>query len=113
MRVTSGVEWGFCLTVENEEARKAADTYDQVAPPPKPPAGSFGHPEPSPVRLTPVKGKAILVSGHDMQVGGGGPFFRGGFLRGAFAGPAICRWGGQGVKRGACRGFRCRWGRAV
>ncbi|GBF99305.1 hydroxylamine reductase [Raphidocelis subcapitata] len=27
----------------------------------------FGHPEPSPVRLTPVVGKAILVSGHDMQ----------------------------------------------
>ncbi|KAI8475555.1 MAG: hybrid-cluster protein [Monoraphidium minutum] len=27
----------------------------------------FGHPEPSPVRLTPVKGKAILISGHDMQ----------------------------------------------
>ncbi len=30
----------------------------------------FGHPEPSPVRLTPVVGKAILISGHDMQVGG-------------------------------------------
>ncbi|GAB4824201.1 hypothetical protein N2152v2_011247 [Parachlorella kessleri] len=27
----------------------------------------FGHPEPTPVRITPVKGKAILVSGHDMQ----------------------------------------------
>lgn len=31
----------------------------------------FGHPEPSPVRLNPVKGKAILISGHDMQVCGG------------------------------------------
>lgn len=29
--------------------------------------GKFGHPEPSPVKLTPTKGKAILVSGHDMQ----------------------------------------------
>lgn len=28
--------------------------------------GRFGHPVPSPVRLTPVKGKAILISGHDM-----------------------------------------------
>ena len=28
----------------------------------------FGHPEPSPVRLSPKKGKAILISGHDMEV---------------------------------------------
>lgn len=28
---------------------------------------SFGHPEPTRVRTTPVKGKAILVSGHDMH----------------------------------------------
>ena len=28
---------------------------------------SFGHPEPSQVRVTPKRGKAILVSGHDMQ----------------------------------------------
>lgn len=27
----------------------------------------FGHPEPSPVKLTPTKGPAILISGHDMQ----------------------------------------------
>jgi hydroxylamine reductase len=27
---------------------------------------AFGHPEPSPVRLTPRKGKAICVSGHDL-----------------------------------------------
>lgn len=27
----------------------------------------FGHPEPTPVRLTPKKGKAILISGHDLQ----------------------------------------------
>lgn len=29
--------------------------------------GSFGHPEPTAVRITPVRGKAILVSGHDLQ----------------------------------------------
>lgn len=28
--------------------------------------GMFGHPVPTPVRTTPIKGKAILVSGHDM-----------------------------------------------
>jgi len=27
---------------------------------------TFGHPEPSPVRITPVEGKCILVSGHDL-----------------------------------------------
>jgi len=27
----------------------------------------FGHPIPTPVRVTPVKGKAILVSGHDLE----------------------------------------------
>ena len=29
--------------------------------------GTYGHPEPTPVRVTPVKGKAILVSGHDLR----------------------------------------------
>ncbi|MBM4102445.1 MAG: hydroxylamine reductase [Planctomycetes bacterium] len=29
--------------------------------------GVYGHPEPTPVRITPVKGKAILVSGHDLK----------------------------------------------
>ncbi len=29
--------------------------------------GTYGHPEPTPVRVTPVKGKAILVSGHDLK----------------------------------------------
>lgn len=29
--------------------------------------GAFGTPEPTSVRITPVKGKAILVSGHDMK----------------------------------------------
>jgi hydroxylamine reductase len=29
--------------------------------------GNFGAPEPTSVRVTPVKGKAILVSGHDMK----------------------------------------------
>ncbi len=29
--------------------------------------GTYGHPTPTSVRITPVKGKAILVSGHDLQ----------------------------------------------
>jgi len=29
--------------------------------------GTYGHPEPTPVRINPVKGKAILVSGHDLK----------------------------------------------
>ncbi|MBS3763386.1 MAG: hydroxylamine reductase [Planctomycetes bacterium] len=29
--------------------------------------GTYGHPEPTPVRVTPVKGKAIVVSGHDLK----------------------------------------------
>ncbi len=29
--------------------------------------GTYGHPEPTPVRIEPVKGKAILVSGHDLK----------------------------------------------
>jgi hydroxylamine reductase len=29
--------------------------------------GTFGHPEPTPVRLEPLAGKAILVSGHDLR----------------------------------------------
>ena len=29
--------------------------------------GAYGHPEPTQVRVTPVKGKAILVSGHDLK----------------------------------------------
>ena len=29
--------------------------------------GAYGQPEPTPVRITPVKGKAILVSGHDLK----------------------------------------------
>jgi hydroxylamine reductase len=29
--------------------------------------GSYGHPEPTQVRVTPVKGKAICVSGHDLK----------------------------------------------
>jgi len=28
---------------------------------------TFGHPEPTPVRIEPLKGKAILVSGHDLK----------------------------------------------
>jgi len=28
--------------------------------------GTFGHPEPTSVRVTPIKGKAILISGHDL-----------------------------------------------
>jgi hydroxylamine reductase len=29
--------------------------------------GAYGHPEPTHVRITPVKGKAILISGHDLK----------------------------------------------
>ncbi|MHC4639089.1 MAG: hydroxylamine reductase [Planctomycetota bacterium] len=29
--------------------------------------GAYGHPEPTKVRVTPIKGKAILVSGHDLK----------------------------------------------
>lgn len=29
--------------------------------------GAYGHPVPTPVRITPVKGKAILISGHDLK----------------------------------------------
>ena len=29
--------------------------------------GAYGHPQPTPVRITPVKGKAIVVSGHDLE----------------------------------------------
>ncbi len=29
--------------------------------------GTYGHPEPTQVRVTPIKGKAILVSGHDLK----------------------------------------------
>ncbi len=29
--------------------------------------GSYGHPEPTRVRITPLKGKAILLSGHDLK----------------------------------------------
>ena len=29
--------------------------------------GTYGHPEPTKVRVTPVKGKAIVVSGHDLK----------------------------------------------
>jgi hydroxylamine reductase len=29
--------------------------------------GAYGHPEPTPVRITPLKGKAVVVSGHDLK----------------------------------------------
>jgi hydroxylamine reductase len=29
--------------------------------------GTYGHPEPTEIRVTPIKGKAILVSGHDIK----------------------------------------------
>jgi len=29
--------------------------------------GTYGHPEPTRVRVTPIKGKAILISGHDLK----------------------------------------------
>ena len=37
-----------------------------LVPPLLRPARRYGHPVPTQVRLTPVKGKAVLISGHDM-----------------------------------------------
>jgi hypothetical protein len=37
------------------------------SPPPPGHTSKFGHPEPTQVRLTPKMGKAILISGHDLQ----------------------------------------------
>lgn len=53
----------------------------------------FGHPEPSPVRLSPRKGKGILVSGHDMEVGRGAGLC---MWRGRWAGGEGCGCGGGG-----------------
>ncbi len=40
---------------------KAMELLDQAH------TSTYGHPEPTPVRITPVRGKAILVSGHDLK----------------------------------------------
>ncbi|MCY2928320.1 MAG: hydroxylamine reductase [Planctomycetota bacterium] len=42
----------------NLKAMELLDTANTTA---------YGHPEPTPVRITPVKGKGILVSGHDLK----------------------------------------------
>lgn len=44
----------------------AADS-PRPLPPLIPPPPRYGHPTPTKVKITPVKGKAILISGHDMH----------------------------------------------
>ena len=51
---------GACLKV-GEINFKAMELLDEAN------TGTYGHPEPTPVRVTPVKGKAIVVSGHDLK----------------------------------------------
>jgi len=51
---------GLCLRC-GEANLKAMEQLDTVH------TGTYGHPVPTPVRITPVKGKAILISGHDLK----------------------------------------------
>jgi hydroxylamine reductase len=51
---------GACLKV-GEINLKAMEVLDEAN------TTTYGHPEPTPVRVTPVKGKAIVVSGHDLK----------------------------------------------
>jgi len=51
---------GMCLKT-GELNLKAMELLDTAN------TGTFGHPVPTSVRVTPVKGKAILVSGHDLK----------------------------------------------
>ncbi|HDP35991.1 MAG TPA: hydroxylamine reductase, partial [Candidatus Hydrogenedentes bacterium] len=44
-----------------EKNLRAMEMLDQAN------TGKYGHPEPTQVRVTPVKGKCILVSGHDLK----------------------------------------------
>ena len=52
------LEAGLALGRANFAAMEALDAAN---------TGTFGMPEPTKVRITPVKGKAILVSGHDLK----------------------------------------------
>lgn len=51
---------GMCLKC-GEANLKAMELLDGAH------TDTFGHPEPTPVRVTPVAGKAILVTGHDLE----------------------------------------------
>jgi hydroxylamine reductase len=51
---------GFCLRC-GEVNLKVMELLDAAN------TGAYGHPVPTPVRVEPVKGKAILVSGHDLK----------------------------------------------
>ncbi len=51
---------GMCLKC-GEWNFKSMEILDQAN------TGAYGHPVPTPVRVTPVKGKAILISGHDLK----------------------------------------------
>jgi hydroxylamine reductase len=51
---------GMCLKC-GEANLKAMELLDSAH------TGTFGHPEPTLVRVTPVAGKAILVTGHDLE----------------------------------------------
>jgi len=50
--------WAMAAGDLNLKAMEALDAAN---------TGAYGHPEPTPVRVTPVKGKAIVVSGHDLK----------------------------------------------
>ncbi len=52
--------FGMCLKC-GEVNMRAMELLDEAN------TGTYGHPEPTPVRITPLKGKAILVSGHDLK----------------------------------------------
>ncbi len=54
----SYLEWALKIGATNYKAMELLD---------KAHTETFGHPEPTQVRITPVKGKAILVSGHDLH----------------------------------------------
>ncbi|MFH1549589.1 MAG: hydroxylamine reductase [Planctomycetota bacterium] len=52
--------FGMCLKC-GEVNLRAMELLDEAN------TGTYGHPVPTPVRITPVKGRAILVSGHDLK----------------------------------------------
>jgi hydroxylamine reductase len=52
------LEWCLWTGEVNMRAMEVLDSAN---------TGSYGHPEPTQVRVAPVKGKAILISGHDLK----------------------------------------------
>lgn len=55
---SSYLDWALKIGTTNYKAMELLD---------KAHTETFGHPEPTQVRITPVKGKALLVSGHDLH----------------------------------------------